>query len=134
MSKSTGPMPKNFDWPLAYEGEKFVRARLDEFLAKNTFARQLAARMHDETGTDFFEWVDHIVLSPDDETALVKAGFVQDKKAETPNREVVLEHPQATLPRVLLRRGKANPSVVAIKPEFVADFIAANNLSAEAEG
>jgi hypothetical protein len=134
MSKSTVPIPKNFDWPLAYEGEKFIRARLDNFLANNSFARRLAARMHDETGTDFFEWVDHLLLSPDDETALVKAGFVHDKKAETPRGEVVLEHPYATLPRVLLRRGKANPGVVAIKPEFVADFIAANHLTAEPEG
>ncbi|HUA66834.1 MAG TPA: hypothetical protein VME24_13390 [Alphaproteobacteria bacterium] len=127
-------IPKNFDWPLAYEGEKFIRARLDEFLANNSFARRLAARMHDETGTDFFEWVDHLVLSPDDETALVKAGFVSDRKVETLHGEVVLEHPHATLPRVLLRRGKANPSVVAIKPEFVADFIAANHLDVEPEG
>ena len=134
MSEAHVSMPKNFDWPLAYDGEKFIRARLDDFLARNTFARQLAARMHDETGTDFFEWVDHIVLSPDDETALVKAGFVHDKKAETSRREVVLEHPQATLPRVILRRAKANPSVVAIKPEFVAEFIAANNLNVEPEG
>ena len=134
MSASNLSMPKNFDWPLAYDGEKLIRSRLDEFLARNTFARQLAARMHDETGTDFFEWVDHIVLSPDDETALVKAGFIHDKKVETPRGEVVLEHPQATLPRVLLRRAKANPSVVAIKPEFVAEFIAANNLSAGPEG
>ncbi len=134
MSEAHVSMPKNFDWPLAYDGEKFIRARLDDFLARNVFARQLAARMHDETGTDFFEWVDHIVLSPDDETALVKAGFVHDKKAETARREVVLEHPQATLPRVILRRAKANPSVVAIKPEFVAEFIAANNLNVEPEG
>lgn len=136
MSKSTAlvSLPKNFDWPLAYEGEKFIRARLDEFLANNSFARRLAARMRDETGTDFFEWVDHLVLSPDDETALVKAGFVQDKNAETRRKEVVLEHPHATLPRVLLRRGKANPSVVAVKPEFVADFVAANDLNIEAEG
>jgi hypothetical protein len=134
MSNTGVSIPKNFDWPLAYDGEKFIRHRLTDFLVRNTFARQLAARMHDETGTDFFEWVDHVVLSPDDETMLVKAGFVHDKKAETPHGEVVLEHPQATLPRVLLRRAKANPSVVAIKPEFVADFIAANNLNAEAEG
>ncbi len=134
MSETHVSIPKNFDWPLAYDGEKFIRARLDDFLVRNTFARQLAARMHDETGTDFFEWVDHIVLSPDDETALVKAGFVHDKKVETARGEVVLEHPQATLPQVILRRAKTNPSVVAIKPEFVAEFIAANNLNVEPEG
>jgi hypothetical protein len=126
--------PQNFDWPVAYDGEKFIRHRLEEFLAQNGFARRLAARMHAETGTDFFEWVDHLVLSPDDETALVKMGFVRDGEMETPRGEVALEHPQATLPRVLLRQDPTNPSVVAIKPEFVAEFIAANNLNAEPEG
>jgi hypothetical protein len=134
MSNQIPTMPKNFDWPLAFDGEAFIRERLETFLAQNSSARQLAARMHAETGTDFFEWVDHLVLSPDDETALVKAGFVHDKSVETPRGEVVLEHPLATLPRVLLRQGEKNPSVVAIKPEFVADFIASNNLSAEPEG
>jgi len=126
--------PKTFDWPLAYDAEELIRQRLDDFLNKNSFARRLAGRMHDETGTDFFEWVDHLVLSPDEETALVKTGFVHDKQSETPRGEVVLEHPQATLPRVLLRRSDTNPSVVAIKPEFIAEFIAANNLGAEPEG
>jgi hypothetical protein len=124
----------NFDWPLAYEGENFLRQRLDEFLAQNTFARELAERMGRETGTDFFEWVDHIVLSPSDESALVKAGFVQDVGAETPQGEPVLEHPRATLPRVLLREADQNSSAVAIKPEFVAEFMAANNLNTEPTG
>ena len=134
MSNSTYSTPKNFDWPLAYDGETLIRQRLDSFLAQNSFARELAAQMRDETGTDFFEWVDHLILSPDDETALVKAGFVHDSKTETPRGEVLLEHPQATLPRVLLRRGKQNPSLIAIKPEFVAEFVGANNLSAKIEG
>jgi hypothetical protein len=133
MSKQNSA-PQTFDWPLAYDGEKLIRQRLESFLSQNTFARRLAARMQDETGTDFFEWVDHLVLSPDDETALVRAGFVGDSKLEGPRGEVVLEHPRATLPRVLLRQGRANPSVVAIKPEFVADFIAAHHLHVEPEG
>ena len=135
MSKTkTSSAPQNFDWPLAYDGETIIRQRLDTFLTQNTFARQLAARMQAETGTDFFEWVDHLFLSPDDETALVKAGFVRDAKISGPLGEVVLEHPRATLPRVLLRRSRANPSTVAIKPEFLADFIAANHLSVLPEG
>jgi hypothetical protein len=126
--------PHNFDWPLAYEGEALIRQRLDGFLAQHTYARQLAGRMQSETGTDFFEWVDHLALSPDDETALVKAGFVADPNIFGPLGEVVLEHPRATLPRVLLRESAANPSLVAIKPEFVADFVAANQLEAVIEG
>ena len=138
MSKSSKTaklsIPQNFDWPLAYEAENLIRERLDAFLKVNSFAAQLAVRMHDETGTDFFEWVDHLVLSPDDETALVKTGFVHDRTVETPKGEVVLEHPRATLPRVLLKKGKQNPSLVAIKPEFLADFVAALGLDVEIEG
>src|SRR5207248_351884 len=49
--------------------------------------------------------------------------------------EIVLEHPQATLPRLIFRKGqRSNPSLVALKPEFIADFIAANHLTAEPEG
>ena len=146
--------PERFDWPLAYEAENLIRQRVGAFLDNNSFARQLAGRMQTETGTDFFEWVDHIIVSPDDEMAFCAAGFVRDLKAETPPSEIVLEHPRATLPRVLLRRGNPpltppppspaasarprrnevkagrrgtqTPSVVAIKPEFIADFIARN--------
>jgi len=125
---------KTFDWPLAYEAEAFLRQRLESFLGLNGFARELARRMRDETGSDFFEWVDHLVLLPNEEPALTTAGFARDATCETPRREVVLEHPRATLPRVLLRRSKQSPAVVAIKPAFVVDFIAQHNLRSKPEG
>ena len=120
-----------FDWPLANEAEQFLRQRIGLFLERNSFARQLADCMRDETGTDFFEWVDHLVLLPGEEKALSAVGFVRDPRTETPNGEAVYEHPRATLPRVLLRRG---PSVIALRPEFVADFMASHNLCGEPEG
>jgi hypothetical protein len=124
-----------FDWPLANDAEALLRRYIDSFLAQNSFARQLANRMRDETGTDFFEWVDHLILSPSEKDALLEAGFVLDNEAETPDGEDVYENPRATLPRVILRPGeKQYPSVIALHPEFVADFIAAHNLSAEIEG
>src|SRR5205807_1291119 len=124
-----------FDWPLANEAEQFVRSRLATFLELNSLARDLADRMANETGTDFFEWVDHIILSPSEQSAAEKAGFGHDRDAQTPNGEIVLEHPQATLPRLILRKGqRSNPALVALKPEFIADFIAANHLAAEPEG
>src|SRR5580765_2835315 len=124
-----------FDWPLANDAEALLRRYITSFLAQNSFARQLADRMRDETGTDFFEWVDHIVVSPTEKEALLGAGFAQDSDAETPDGEAVYENLRATLPRVMLRPGeKQNPSLIALHPEFVADFIAAHNLSAEIEG
>jgi hypothetical protein len=124
-----------FDWPLANDAEALLRRYVATFLAQNRFAGQLADRMRDETGTDFFEWVDHLILSPSEKDALLDAGFVLDQDAEPPDGEEVYENPRATLPRVMLRAGeKQNPSVIALRPEFVADFIAAHNLSAEIEG
>jgi hypothetical protein len=130
----TSPAQKTFDWPLCYEAEKFLRERVETFLGANSFARRLAERMRAETGTDFFEWVDHIIISPAEENALRAAGFIHDTTAETPNGEKVYRQPKATLPSVLLRAGKQNPSVLALKPEFVADFVARNNLLAPIEG
>src|SRR6266478_5231718 len=67
-----------FDWPLSYEAETFLRDQMTEFLAQNSFAKGLAQRMQNETGTDFFEWIDHFVLPPDAEHGLRGAGFTPD--------------------------------------------------------
>lgn len=133
-AKNAAYDPKRFDWPLAFPAEKFLAERINAFLAKNSFAKKLATRMRDETGTDFFEWVDHLVLSPNDEAALREVGFVTDE-VEAPHGDHVLHHPRATLPRVILRgRQKQNPSTIALRPEFVADFISKNNLVTEIKG
>jgi hypothetical protein len=124
-----------FDWPLANEAEQFLRERIALFLDRNTFARKLADRMRAETATDFFEWTDHLVLAPREEKALVAAGFVPDPQSEAPHGEMVYEHPHATLPRLILRRSnEQSPSVLALRPESVADFMACHNLPGEPEG
>jgi hypothetical protein len=126
--------PKRFDWPLAFPAEKFLATRIGEFLAVNASAQKLSDRMRDETGTDFFEWVDHLVLSPDDEAELRAVGFLTDEVEAAPG-DLVLHHPRATLPRVILRPGRMqNPSVIALRPEFVADFVARHNLPGQIEG
>ena len=131
----SGSSQGSFDWPLANEAEQFLREHASAFLTVNGFARRLADRMRDETGTDFFEWIDHLLLSPDEEKGLLEAGFIRDRQAEAPTSEGVYEHPRATLPRVLIRPGtKQNPSGVALRPEFIADFMARHNLGGEPEG
>ena len=132
-SSPHAPLP--FDWPLAHEAEQFLRERVALFLKRNSFARQLADRMRDETGTDLFECTDHLVLSPSEEKALREAGFVPDPQAEAPTGDTVYEYPRTTLPRVILRRGgKESPSLLALRPESVADFMACHNLPGEPEG
>jgi hypothetical protein len=126
---------QQFDWPLANESERFLREQISDFLQRNSFARILADRMREETGTDIFEWTDHLVLPASMEEGVRAAGFVPEHSVETPNQEIVFERPRATLPRVLLRSKKDKaPDVLALRPEFVADFSAAHNLGEETEG
>src|SRR5580658_1562581 len=125
-------MNEQFDWPLAFDAEKFLRQRMASFLERNCFARQLAGRMRQETGTDFFEWIDHLVLPSEDEQTLRALGLEADR-VETPGGETVLHHPRATLPRVLLA-AEPDRMELSLRPEFVADFVAAHSLAEPIEG
>lgn len=57
-------------------------------------------RMRTETGTEFFEWTDHIVVSRDHGAALRAVGLVP-VETDWPPGHTVLAHPHAMLPRVL---------------------------------
>lgn len=128
--------PANFNWPLAYEAEALLSRHINAFLAANPTAARLAQRMHDETGTEFFEWTDHFILSQDHATALRDVGFVPEA-SDAPVDHTVHAHPHAMLPRVLLSvkaRPSEVPPVLAIRPESLADFLARNNLAGEPVG
>ena len=126
---------QDFDWPVANDAEQFLRERIARFLERNTFGRKLAGRMLEETATDLFEWVDHLVLAPEEEQALRGSGFVPNPQAETFKGETVYECPRTTLPRVILRPGtRQSPSALALRPESVADFMGRHGLPGEPEG
>jgi len=125
-----------YDWPLCYEAEYLLAGYIDAFLSRHAFARRLAVRMRDETGTLFFEWVDHLALGSDQVPALRAAGLVEEAVA-APAGTTVFHHPHAMMPRVLITpdAGHGNvPAQLAIRPEVLADFIAAHDLGAEIEG
>ena len=135
-SASPGAPGSSFDWPLAYDAEQRLSRFIEAFLLRNGFARKLAGRMRDETGTDFYEWVDHLVLAPEHGAELRAAGLVEAKVA-APAGVTVLYHPQAMMPRVLLRTGGSVggvPAMLAVRPESLVDFIAAHDLGALPEG
>jgi hypothetical protein len=125
-----------FDWPLAYEAERLLDGFVEAFLLRNGFARRLAGRMAEETGTEFREWVDHLTLSPEHAAALEAAGFEREE-AEAPAGVAVYGHPRAMMPRVLVGEGGSRgsvPAALAIRPERVADFVSSHDLSADIEG
>src|SRR5439155_19972851 len=82
-----------------------------------------------------FDWIDYLVFPEREESALRKAGFVEDPFGETAGSESTLHHPEAMLPRVLVGRKNADlTATVAIHPERLCDFMAAHGLSGEPEG
>ncbi|MDI1338099.1 MAG: hypothetical protein PSU94_18110 [Lacunisphaera sp.] len=128
--------PANFNWPLAYEAEALLATHINAFLAKNPAAARLAQRMHDETGTEFFEWTDHLVVSQNHEKAFRAAGFAPEA-SDAPVDHLVLAHPHAMLPRVLVSvkaRASDTPHTLAIRPEYLADFMARHGLAGEPVG
>ncbi len=128
--------PENFNWPLAYEAEALLSQHINAFLARHATAAALAQRMHDETGTEFFEWTDHFVVAQNHEKAFRDVGFITEA-TDAPVDHTVLTHPHAMLPRVLVSvkaRPSDAPHALAIRPEFIADFMARHGLTGEPAG
>ena len=119
-----------FDWPLAYATEAFLRRQIEAFLTKNSAARWLAEKMRAETGTDFYEWVDHVTLHPDFEAELSSLGLIEEH-VPAPAGWRVFYHPRAMMPRVVLASGgrrNGAPVTLAIRPESIVDFASRNGL------
>jgi len=104
---------RRFDWPVCYEAEALLLEQIDGVLKRNSFARNLAERLRRETGTLVLDWTDHLVVAPHNEAGFRAAGFVDHPRAEAPKNQVVLYHPHAMLPRVVMagRRSKVNCGV-----------------------
>jgi hypothetical protein len=126
---------EQFNWPVCNAAEDLLRHHIHQFFEANDFARHLAERMRFETGSDFFEWIDHMVLGAAAEAALVQNGFVEQRASDTPDGERVFEHPRATFPSVLIRAPNQNgPDRFVIRVESLGDFIACHGLSSEPQG
>jgi hypothetical protein len=125
-----------FDWPLAYDAEKVLRRFTVSFLERNQFANKLASRMRLETGTDFYEWVDHFSVGTDAVDELLSVGLVLEQ-VDTPPDAKAYYHPRAMMPRVLVCPNGSlggTPRDLAIRPESIIDFIAKNNLNTDIHG
>ncbi|MDB6167513.1 MAG: hypothetical protein JWM88_377 [Verrucomicrobia bacterium] len=136
LSPTSHHSPAQFDWPLAYEAEERLGQFIGAFLGQNRFARTLAQRMRDETGTDFYEWVDHLTVGVEHVAGLRALGLTEEA-VPAPDGATVFFHPRAMMPRVLVRAGGSRegvPSQLAIRPEVVVDFLARHDLASAVEG
>ena len=128
---------RRFDWPLCYDAENYVTAKIEAFLARNRFAQLLAERMIKETGTLLLDWTDHIVVSPAEMQELHAIGYRKEASAEAASGQTVFWHPEAMLPRIVVEASQSRtdfPSGIAIRVDDISDFIAAHHLEGEPEG
>ena len=134
--KAVVSQEQRFDWPLCQEAEDLVLDRLEVFLERSAFARELSRQMRDETGTLLIDWVDHLVLPAEDEQPFRDAGYAFDFDADTHSGLKVLCHSEAMLPHVLIRHQSPSgaPCELALRTESVADFLFAHHLCREVEG
>ncbi len=133
--KEASAAETRFEWPLCYDAENFILSRIDAFTQQNSFARELSARMRDETGTLILDWTDYLLLPASDEEALRATGYTDDPLADAPDAQKQLWHPEAMLPRVLIAPTNAKyPLAVGIRPEDMAEFAGVHGITNDIEG
>ena len=139
-----------FDWQPQPEAATLVGEIYTAFCDRSAAARQLAARLLEQTGTRLSDWIDHFtVLNGDDwELRLVSAGFVAVEQGP----RTVWRHPGGRFPAIVVEdvgvRTEAGRSVafrsakergfrgakgdkptdMVVRVESVADFLVAQGI------
>ncbi|MEM9064350.1 MAG: hypothetical protein AAGB51_02550 [Planctomycetota bacterium] len=115
------------EWTPQPEARAFVNGLVERFLAACARSRELAARMADEAGTRFGDWVDHI-QTPDagDRAKAEASGFTEKPSLATSDGCPAFVNEAGLFPPVVVGGDKLR---VAIKVDSVSDFLATWQLS-----
>lgn len=136
--------PSTFEWERWPATESFLDVLIARAREGNAFLRDLAERMHRETGTPLSVWVDHLVVSGSTSLpqTLARLGF-QRQTITHPEGGSVFAHPGGVFPRLVVaassseacdESGAGRVHDLAIKAESVADFSRAHDLGLEIRG
>ncbi len=119
-----------FQWEPQPAAWNFLRAITEDFSVQCPQAAALAKRMSGETGTRFVDWIDHVRLPRRDSRArqLTEVGYQAESDG---NGYTVFVNDSGMFPAVLVCDGQLE---IAIKVEFLADFLSANQLQREIQG
>jgi hypothetical protein len=121
-SETKMPPVANFQWECQPAAAALVQTLVDTFCAKSPAAQRLKKRLLRETGTRLADWVDHIAIGDElDSAALTAAGFAFGEIDGVP----VAEHSGGMFPSIRL---DGSGFGMGIKAESVADFVAVNGL------
>ncbi|MCA9212022.1 MAG: hypothetical protein KDB27_03080, partial [Planctomycetales bacterium] len=110
-------LSSKYQWKTCPEPAQHLYSTLDRLLDGTDFGRRWSDRCRPESGTRFFDWVDHIVVHDDQHDTLANLGFELT--------DGTWRNPDALFPSV--RFGEKH--AVAIKVDSAIDFAAANGLA-----
>ncbi len=116
---------ERFHWKPQPAAQQLLDSIVNRFCEANAFAAELRDRMLAETGTRFFDWVDHIKLPADDDV-VARLGEVGYEAVERDGVSRAMHHPGALFPDVIVHDEAT--LAVGIKVDSVIDFASANEL------
>ncbi len=128
---SPSPVVEASKWVLQPKADQFVKETLEAFLKRCPGAARLKERMLNETGIRMLDILDHMVLpaAVGLEDRLRDAGFITKQLS---GADLCYVHEDGLFPDIVIRPKGSIQIFMAV--EFVADFLAAHNLSVEVEG
>ena len=111
-----------FHWDPQPRAQALLNELLNDFLSRCPRAAELSRRMKHDTGTRFFDWIDHIQVprAADLRTKLTDVGF---ERRPIPGAPDCYIHPGAIFPQIVL--DSAPVTRIAIKVDSVVDFLSA---------
>jgi hypothetical protein len=119
---------RGFKWEPQPKAAATVAGIVNDFLNRCSAGKQLSYRMLMETGTRFGDWIDHIQIpaAKPIRDKLLEVGYTPES-LPAPKGSECLVNELGVFPRIVLVEGKTTR--VALKVEFVADFLAAHQIS-----
>lgn len=122
-----------FDWKCHPEAENLLLSFLADLKQKSSAIVDLEERLQKETSTRLFDWLDQIIMAQSDALieSLLAVGFEVESGAADYR---VFKHPGAQLPAVVLKDQPQGTGGIAVKVEFIEDFLMVRGLSARIEG
>lgn len=112
----------HFLWKCQPEAENLIHKLLKFCIEKSPFLQKLELDLYEKTSTKLFDWLDHLEIGGNLrlEKELKDAGFKEEMAAPSFRS---FFHPDAQLPRVVLRDEEETPSKVFIHVDSIAHFL-----------
>ena len=111
-------------WQPHAQTTAYIVEQLQRLQAANPFVLTLAQRLHTETGTRLFDWVERLSLR--DTSSLNELGYRSD-----PNEPGTHRHPEAMLPAI---QQADDVERAVLRVESVRDFLSANDMRVSIDG